>query len=280
VSPARYREYQPCPALRPYVKSLFTFELGQPDDASSACVSREVVTAAGESPWSAMFADSGVSIVFCFGDGYRIDGLWSPRRASAHVIGPMTGFRNSSPGEGLLQVGAYLHSECAPCFLGVPGREIVDRVVGLNSLWPESRRVEDEIASCGQDSSRVAVLEAALLRRLHPDPLPLAAHLARLARLRAGRVTVESIAELAGVSRQFLSRTFRERLGMSPKLYLRLCRFRVALGSPASGSGWADAASAAGYFDQSHMIADFRQFSGMTPAAMVRKRVFHPFTRR
>jgi AraC-like DNA-binding protein len=243
-------------------------------------MNREVVMGEGESSWSALFADNGVSIVFCFGEGYRIDGLWQPRRASAHVIGPMRAFRNSLPGTRLLQVGAYLLPECASFFLGVPGREIADRVVGLDSLWMEAGRIEGELADCEDDSSRVAVLEEALIRRLKPQPLPLIARVARSVRERSGLMTVDSMAKAVGVSRQLLGRTFHESLGVSPKSYLRLCRFRTALESLSPESGWADIAAASGYFDQSHMIAEFREFSGMTPATIVRQRAFHPFTRR
>lgn len=225
-----------------------------------------------------MFADSGVSIVFCFGEGYRIDGLWNPRRASAHVIGPMTAFHGSFPGKGLRQVGAYLFPECASFFLRVPGREIANRVVALDTLWMEARRIEEELAACEDDSSRISILERALIQRLKPHPLPVTAHVAQLARKRGGRMTVQSMAESAGVSRQLLGRVFSHRLGLTPKIYLRLCRFRTALRSACSDSGWAGTAAISGYSDQSHMIAEFREFSGMTPDAIARKRPFHPFT--
>ncbi len=275
---ARYREYQPCPVLRPYVKALFTFAQDLSDDAAPTGVNREIVTAAGQSSWSAMFADAGVSIVFCFGEGYRIDGLWQPRQASAHVIGSMTAFHSSFPGQRLRQVGAYLFPEYASFFLGVPGREIAERVFGLDLLWTEAARIEGELAGCEHDYARIPVLESALIRRLKPHPVAISARVAQLARQHGGQMTVRSMAESTGVSRQFLGRVFVRQLGLSPKLYLRLCRFRKALGSPHSGSGWADTAAAFGYFDQSHMIAEFREFSGMTPEAIARQRPFHPFT--
>jgi len=40
---------------------------------------------------------------------------------------------------------------------------------------------------------------------------------------------------------------------------------------------WARFAIESGYNDQSHMIAEFREFSGFLPTALVRKRLFHPF---
>ena len=186
----------------------------------------------------------------------------------------MATFRNSFPGVRLIQVGAYLYPEYASFFLGSPGREIAGRVVGLDCFWKEAGRVEAELAECETDLLRVAIVEQALIRRLKPHAFPIAARAARLGRDCCESTTVGSMAESIGVSRQFLGRVFREQIGLSPKLYLRLCRFRAALASQASGT------AGDSYFDQSHMIAEFREFSGMTPAAILRKRPFHPFAAR
>ena len=65
---------------------------------------------------------------------------------------------------------------------------------------------------------------------------------------RRGRVSVEAMALAAGVSRQHLAREFRERLGISPKLYCRLARFHSGLvhaGRRASVD-WAQAAPRVG----------------------------------
>jgi AraC-like DNA-binding protein len=95
-------------------------------------------------------------------------------------------------------------------------------------------------------------------------------------------VSINSLATAAGVSRQQLTRVFRERVGVSPKLYCRLARFHSALAyARASDSiDWARVASDVGYADQSHMIAEFRQFSSLTPHILATERWFHPFIER
>lgn len=174
-------------------------------------------------------------------------------------------------------MGAYLLPEGASFFLGVPGREIADRVIGLDSFWKEAESIEGQIADCKHDSCRVAIVEAVLIRQLRPHRSLVIAHAARKMREGEGQMTVRSIAEWAGMSRQLLGRGFNEQIGLSPKTYLRLCRFRKALASLSSESRLGELAAAAGYYDQSHMIAEIREFSGMTPAAIVRQRPFHPF---
>src|SRR6187455_487129 len=83
---------------------------------------------------------------------------------------------------------------------------------------------------------------------------------------RGGRVTVEELARLAGVSRQHLTRQFHVRFGIGPKLYCRLARFHAGLSYAGLRTriDWAQVAVDLGYADQSHMIAECRQFSGHT----------------
>ena len=66
---------------------------------------------------------------------------------------------------------------------------------------------------------------------------------------------------------------------MPPKLFCRLARFRAALTCAArdvKGDG-AGLAAELGYVDQSHMIAEFREFSGLTPKPLMLHQLVHPF---
>ncbi len=71
------------------------------------------------------------------------------------------------------------------------------------------------------------------------------------------------MAYLGGVSRQHLARVFKRHVGVSPKLFFRLCRFRspLQLSGTARHLRWADFALDCGYADQAHMIAEFQEFS-------------------
>jgi AraC-like DNA-binding protein len=94
-----------------------------------------------------------------------------------------------------------------------------------------------------------------------------------------GRLKIERLADAAGVSRQHLTRSFREAVGVTPKLFARLARFQAGLAYAGCGTpvDWAQAALELGYADQSHMIAEFREFSSLTPETLARQRWFHPF---
>ena len=86
----------------------------------------------------------------------------------------------------------------------------------------------------------------------------------------SGQVRVEGLARQLGVSRQHLALQFRQHVGISPKLFARICRFRAAsqgLKRLAEQPDWAQVALQYGYFDQSHLIHDFQDFARSSPEA-------------
>ena len=91
---------------------------------------------------------------------------------------------------------------------------------------------------------------------------------------RRGAVSVQSLSVLAGISRQHIARKFDHYVGISPKLFCRVVRFQNMMRSVASlgNVDWASAALDLGYYDQAHMISDFKEFSGLTPASFLARR--------
>jgi transcriptional regulator GlxA family with amidase domain len=89
----------------------------------------------------------------------------------------------------------------------------------------------------------------------------------RFITLRHGRVSIEEMARTHGVSRKQFARRFSTATGMTPKWFARVTRFQslvhVLLSSDVSE--WASVAPAAGFYDQSHMINEFRAFAGSPP---------------
>lgn len=142
----------------------------------------------------------------------------------------------------------------AAAFLRIPLAEITDARVPLAELWRDDPHAFD-----------IAQLEAVLLKRLHPDRDPRVD--AAVDRIIRGAERVETIANDIGISRQHLARQFLHHVGVPPKTFARVMRFRRVLDSLGGDVDWADVAAANGYYDQSHLIADFRELAGSTPNA-------------
>ncbi|HKI05330.1 MAG TPA: helix-turn-helix domain-containing protein [Thermoanaerobaculia bacterium] len=86
-----------------------------------------------------------------------------------------------------------------------------------------------------------------------------------------GAVPIASLRERTGLSKSRLAGAFRDQIGVAPKLYARIVRFRRFLARlhEDSGSPLADLALAAGYYDQPHMNAEFRELSGFAPRELL-----------
>ena len=81
-----------------------------------------------------------------------------------------------------------------------------------------------------------------------------------------GAVPIAELRAHTGLSKTRLATNFREQIGLPPKVYARIVRFRDALAMLHADAGpLADVALAAGYYDQPHMNADFRELSGLSP---------------
>ena len=91
-------------------------------------------------------------------------------------------------------------------------------------------------------------------------------------RAAGGRGRIADLARVTGLTHRRFASDFRAAVGVGPKTAARLARFnRVLRGmGPAGAVPGADAAAEHGYFDQAHMIAEFRAFALATPTAVLR----------
>ena len=81
-----------------------------------------------------------------------------------------------------------------------------------------------------------------------------------------GSVNISAMAREHALSTRQFERKFKEVAGLSPKLYSRIIRFQAATKHKLNGRcDLTEVAYACGYYDQSHFINDFREFSGYTP---------------
>ncbi len=283
-----YREYAPHPALRGHVRTFFSFTPAPGSHQPARPVISEALLYEGAER-APSFADASSSIVLELPASCDAQGHWGAGNAStrATMIGPMSQVSAVTADDLPAMVGAYLHPTAAARFAGQPADALADRVVPLADLWGRPRAVDLEDQGADRNAeAAIDALELALLRRIrHGDrsaaPTVKLEQLVAWARSCGGRISVDEVASAAGISRQHLGRLFRRHVGISPKLFCRLARFQAALAvARAEKPIWAQAAATLGYADQSHMIAELREFAGFTPDQLARGRIFHPLIER
>ena len=112
---------------------------------------------------------------------------------------------------------------------------------------------------------------AFVARRLRQNPVLTtpADHVLRRLVETGGQVSVRTLAVEIGWSRKHLAQKFRKDIGLRPKTVARVIRFGQVLKHLKSGGDihWAGVAVDCGYADQAHLIRDFSEFSGRSPAA-------------
>ena len=193
-----------------------------------------------------------------------------------HAMGPRLRVHRKLIPAGHWSVTARLGLATQQAVLGVPAAQLAGRVIALEDLWGEvaTRRLLDRLAHARGPAEAVTVMDSAIDERLKSvagqrSNTQLAVHAAAM----LDSVNVNSVAVDLGVSDRHLRRIFRETLGVSPKTFAKLARFRRALDAARAREpdSWASIAAATGYYDQAHLIAEFRAIAGVTPAVLLRE---------
>ncbi len=199
-----------------------------------------------------------------------IDILFDVTRAPyAFVVGAMTrSITVSTRAESQFVAVRYRPGGAFP-FFRVPMREWTDELVDLEDAWGDCRRLTERLGGLAPCVS-IRALDVELRSRLagaQPVDGRFQAAVAWLGDT-AQTLSVRQISDRLGMSRQFLTRRFKELTGLGPKQMARILRSRRLLRSVQGvlSPSWTAAAQAAGYCDQSHMIGEFKALTGLTPA--------------
>ena len=85
--------------------------------------------------------------------------------------------------------------------------------------------------------------------------------------------TLSGIVDKVGYSHKHFIRMFRQHVGLTPKMFMRIARFQRVLHETVQFKTlrWTDIALDCGYYDQAHFIHDFKNFSGLTPQSYLEK---------
>src|ERR1700719_4328619 len=181
------------------------------------------------------------------------------------IVGTMTRAQAFDIPAGNSTFGVRFRPGMAARLVRVPGSLAVNQSIPLAAAWKAAavRDLLDRLA-CSAPRDAIAWFEASLA-----DPAPLDAVEKSLAWLaeRSGQVSLDSLADAASLSPRQFRRTCLERTGLSPQHLARLPRFRHAAEyAGKQRRDWADVALECGYYDQAHLINEFKELAGVSPA--------------
>ena len=200
-------------------------------------------------------------------------------RFSGAVISGAHGrdFTPDSPGK-ILIIGVHFKPGGAFPFLGLPAGELADTHVDLETLWgAQADHLRERLSEASTSAERFQLLQDALLRRLCrsvENHYAVSTALEMFGKNQHGP-RVREIAQYLGISERRFIQVFKAEVGLTPKLFSRIQRFQhtrtVIQQNPSPN--WAHLALDLGYFDQSHLIREFHEFSGLSPTDYLNRHV-------
>jgi AraC-like DNA-binding protein len=253
----RYREFEPSPALRPFVVCYWILEgRGDPSDAPQP-----------------VFPDGHPELVLHYGDGFsHLDARARTRQPRAALVGQTESALYLLHGRSVGVLGVRLKPSGLALLTKAPANEFSAQVVALRSaIGPVGDALLNAVGEANGDAARIGHLERFLKTRARKvdrrdGPIEAAVNLIRR---RGGIVPIDALAQYTSMSTRQLHRTFVSRVGLSPKQYARVVRLQSALGMLEQGSSITNVAMACGYYDHPHFAHEFRRFSGLTPTEFV-----------
>jgi len=251
-----YQKYLPLPVLRPYIHWFYLLEYS-----------------GGESSLDVPgLANPSCALVFNYGDPYRLN---SSRYN--HALLPMVFFSGISTEPFTIslrgQVGSlgviFRAAAFRDSFHLPPLEEFSDQRLDA-SEWA-GRELDNfcaQLATAGSAHKRIELANQFFINhfRSRQPAIQTADQLANHILEQRGLLPMDALAAKFHASPRHLRRLFKERVGVSPKFYARLKRFGYTHYCLQAGQfNWRHFVGEHGYYDQAHLIRDFKAFSGRPP---------------
>jgi AraC-like DNA-binding protein len=186
------------------------------------------------------------------------------------VVGAMTSEKRVDLAANHSSFGLRFRPGMARVFLGIAAAELTDSTIEAeNLLGVQAKEAEARLAAArsAEDCMRILTAIIGMPKAHEPNGVQRAIEAVTA---QHGAVDLDRIASQAKLSPRQFRRRCLEESGLSPKQLCRILRFRRALqlAQRDAKPEWAGIAADTGYFDQSHLIRDFREFGGSTPVSV------------
>jgi AraC-like DNA-binding protein len=213
-------------------------------------------------------------LTFSFADSYRIHRPGSDHSDASPrvtVVGPQTHARVGLSVFGRID-NFTIHFQPSGFnrLFGIPMTELTDAAYdAYNVIGPKISRLEDELGDTPDFAERIQLIEERLIRMFRCgdtlDPVAIAANSLFASN---GIHRISAMANDSGLSPRQFERRFLAQVGVPPKLYARIIRFNAALDHKLRwpSRAWSRIANDHDFYDQMHLVHDFRAFTGESPA--------------
>ncbi len=252
----QFRFFNPSAALAPYIRQYWTLEM----DAVEARSNPHRVVPNGF-----------VELTFQFGDDLKTIGKKEGNSSAVQLCGQKNGFYDLLPSGKVQMLSVVFRPQGAAAFFDFPLNELANQSIALELI--HGREACELLQRMGEQNTfeeKVALLEGFFIGKINLKKsyeLMRIDHTVSLIRRCGGQTTTESLAQSACLSRKQFERSFGSFAGLSPKQFQRVVRFQHAIFCRQKNPhiSLTGLAYQSGYYDQAHLIREFKSLSGLTP---------------
>jgi AraC-like DNA-binding protein len=191
----------------------------------------------------------------------------------------------SSPEQASGTVIIELTSQGARRFTHFAMQEVTNLIFPFDTLFEkEGNRLQEQIGNAGTVLKKIDLLQAFLIKKMAAPTSSesVVDYAVGLIEQQEGRISIRELERRTGYSARYLNLLFQEHVGLSPKTLASVNRFQhfyhLWAKNPAPDFFKKDLYDF--YYDQSHMIREFKRFTGFTPVVYAETenefgRIFH-----
>lgn len=193
--------------------------------------------------------------------------------SSCIIVGPHVNRHTIIPGRNHLMIKVGFQPGGLYRFLGIPMNKLLcnDAFNAFDFFGKEIDEVTEKLQEALSFTEMKLIVERFLLNHVNKlkQALPIDKVLPLIIKQR-GLLKIDQLASQACLSVRQFERIFQQRIGLPPKYFSRLVRFAQAwiIKEQQPGISWIKIAHECGYFDQMHLIHDFREFAGVNPSVI------------
>jgi AraC-like DNA-binding protein len=168
-------------------------------------------------------------------------------------------------------IGICFQPHALKSVFGLDADELTNSCVDLNLLGNgKQARLSDQLAMAASPRDQINALSSYLMDRVRSNHRQADASiwhaLTRIVQT-DGNISMKELQQKLQLSERSLERKFKQAIGISPKLFSRICRFQESLNQMRKSNydKLSDLAYENNYADQSHFIRVFKEFTGFSP---------------
>lgn len=168
-------------------------------------------------------------------------------------------------------IGICLFPDALKSVFGLNAYELTDTCTDLDPIGSrQGYRLSERLLYTLTIPAQITVLSAFLaeeIRRNQRHADAVTQYALSLILQSGGTITLKELQQAVNLSERSFERRFNQYVGITPKLFSRVCRFQTSLTQLKSNKfdKLSDIAYDNGYADQSHFIRVFKEFAGYAP---------------